>query len=81
MLQTFKSWPNTTTAVVCVVVLAIVFLLSVATSPADHRIGPTIASPALAAQPDDSVYKETVRPQPDLPQDHLIDYSVVFPQE
>jgi hypothetical protein len=77
MLQVLKNWPNTTTAAICTVVLAVVFILSIATSPAHYRAAATVGSAQTAAMPDDPFYKEGKPGGPDEP---IVDFRTVFPQ-
>jgi hypothetical protein len=44
MLQTFNNWPNASIAVFCAVVLAISFLMGIATAPNNRTIPPTYIS-------------------------------------
>jgi hypothetical protein len=75
MLQTFKSWPNTTVAVIGAGVLSVVFLLSIATSPGAHRTGASIGSSQLT----EPVTVGAI-PQSGLREEQYIDYTVIFPQ-
>jgi len=74
MLQTFKSWPNTTVAVIGAGVLSVVFLLSIATSPGAHRTGASIGS--QLTEP----VTVGATPQSGLREEQYIDYTVIFPQ-
>jgi hypothetical protein len=72
MLQAFKNWPNTTVAVICVLVLSGAFLLSIVNSPGAHRMPYQLSEP---------VDRATVGSVPQhLLEDRYIDYSVIYPQ-
>jgi hypothetical protein len=77
MLQILKNWPNTTTAAFCAVVLAVVFILSIATFPAHDRTAETVGAGTTAAMPDDPLYKQGPPAGPDQP---VIDLRTMFPQ-
>jgi hypothetical protein len=71
MLMIFKNWPGVSVAAIGAGVLAVVFLLSIATSPGAHR---TDVSAGSSQQTVGSISR------PGLREENYIDYTVIFPQ-
>ena len=78
MLMIFKNWPGASVAAISAGVLAVVFLLSIATSPGAHRTDVSAGS----SHPSGLVDRQTVGaiPRPALHEEQYIDYTVIFPQ-
>jgi hypothetical protein len=79
MLHTFKNWPKTTVVAACTVIACTALLLGIANAPGAHHRTAASTSPS---QPLDAAYKPAFGnlPQRELPEEHYMDYSVVYPQ-
>jgi len=78
MLHAFKNWPKTTVVVACTVIACSAFFLGVVNAPGHHWT----AESTSASQQLDSAYRPAFGnlPQRDLPEEHYMDYSVVYPE-
>jgi hypothetical protein len=79
MPEIFKKWPNASILSICAVVLSVVFLLGIVTTPP----GKQTAEISDASQPSEVMKNQTVTAMPPsgLPLEQYIDYRVTFPQE
>jgi len=79
MLHAFKNSPKTTVVVTCTVIACTAFLLGIASAPGAHHRTAASTSPS---QPLDAAYRPAFGnlPQRELPEEHYMDYSVVYPE-
>ena len=79
MPHVFKNSPKTTVVVACTVIACTAFLLGIANAPGAHHLTAASTSPS---QPLGAAYRPAFAnlPQRELPEEHYVDYSVVYPQ-
>lgn len=79
MLHAFKHWPKTTVVVACTVIACTAFVLGIAAAPGAHHQTAASTSPSQSV---DAAYRPAFGnlPAPALPEEHYVDYSVVYPQ-